>query len=318
MIKRVDVPVKVNMMSVSGRLGEARREQEEREAAAARAGSADEDEDEVVEEDHGFPVTAPRTDAPVFDDDDEEEEHDGKKEEKDPSVRRHLGEFAESPVMATPETHETERHRAYVRLSPSLPLCRPSTRLTLCTFAESKSTNPRNRIEPFVVDEAATRPLLLIAPPAPASLEYGHLVRNLSQLSFTPLLTLFFPPQTTATSTRFPKAPPISLPPLPLSRALISTSPVVTSTWDERARSSFATRWSIPTSVSAVNVPSPRTPTFQHLVESLTPTFATSRAAPLLERELTRSSRARCTPVSEDSLIPSLRRRRWRGSAFRR
>ncbi|BGP04534.1 hypothetical protein JCM10049v2_000336 [Rhodotorula toruloides] len=102
MIKRVDVPVRVNKMNVSGWLGDEKHEGEER---------MDEEVHEMkkVREAHAAEEEAPaeargaeRTqDLPeVFSDDDQDEE------EVPPPVQRHDGELADSPRPASPEPVE--------------------------------------------------------------------------------------------------------------------------------------------------------------------------------------------------------------------
>ncbi|GAA6022173.1 hypothetical protein JCM10207_003933 [Rhodosporidiobolus poonsookiae] len=137
MIKRIDVPVRVNEMSVSGRLGDARRREEERADAAvervkamrerhdgssdgegaAEAGS-DEDDERPGRSHSPFPFTAPApaADLPeVFSDDEDE------------GPRRHLGDFvAASPQIATPKTEESatvpSHPRAVMIDEPSKPM----------------------------------------------------------------------------------------------------------------------------------------------------------------------------------------------------
>ncbi|BGP12490.1 hypothetical protein JCM10213_005472 [Rhodosporidiobolus nylandii] len=100
MIKRVDVPVRVNAMSVSGRLGEGKKD----EHAVSVAEAAETARTNLEAEREGrsrspFPVTGTARELPaVFTDD----EDDGA-----PS-HRHEGEFAETPQMATPEAEHAE------------------------------------------------------------------------------------------------------------------------------------------------------------------------------------------------------------------
>ncbi|GAA5892072.1 hypothetical protein JCM6882_005687 [Rhodosporidiobolus microsporus] len=126
MIKRVDVPVRVNEMSVSGRLGDEQREKRRTSAEEMRArgivridgGDSDDEDDEREGRSHSpLPVTRPQSQAPqgdlptVFADDDDDETVEagagaGEGGDVQEPVPRHLGEFSESPQIATPDTVE--------------------------------------------------------------------------------------------------------------------------------------------------------------------------------------------------------------------
>ncbi|BGP28598.1 hypothetical protein JCM10296v2_000334 [Rhodotorula toruloides] len=102
MIKRVDVPVRVNKMNVSGWLGDEKHEGEQRMDEEAhemeKVGEARRAEGEAPAEARG----AERTQGlpEVFSDDDQDEE------EVPPSVHRHDGQLADSPRPASPESVE--------------------------------------------------------------------------------------------------------------------------------------------------------------------------------------------------------------------
>ncbi|GAA5879171.1 hypothetical protein JCM8547_001603 [Rhodosporidiobolus lusitaniae] len=171
MIKRVDVPVRVNEMSVSGRLGDERREQEkrekeererEREKKRRLSGSGEEDEgedadgeredeeDDEEEEENGlrksepFPFTAPpkKAELPQVFTDDEGEEAPAAPAMREPAEPRHHGQFSDSPQMATPETHESERHRAIHIDEPNKPIRTIKNRRSSDSAASSPHRNP--------------------------------------------------------------------------------------------------------------------------------------------------------------------------------
>ncbi|BGO99221.1 hypothetical protein NBRC10513v2_000325 [Rhodotorula toruloides] len=102
MIKRVDVPVRVNKMNVSGWLGDEKHEGEQRMDEEAHEMEKVEEAQRAEEEAPAGARGAERTqDLPeVFSDDDQDEE------EAPPSVHRHDGELADSPRPASPEPVE--------------------------------------------------------------------------------------------------------------------------------------------------------------------------------------------------------------------